>query len=110
MITDKDIQKLKNVFATKDDLGKFATKDDLVAFEGRIDKKSATKDDIKALATKKDLHTIADDIVEYIDNTHSEGMKEMKEYVGSLAREVSSVLTNHEGRIKDLEKHSFPTN
>ena len=38
MITDRDIIKLKSVFATKEDLGRFATKDDF-----------ATKEDFKDL-------------------------------------------------------------
>lgn len=132
MITDKDIQKLKSVFATKDDLGKFATKDDLkkfatkddlkkfatkddlVAFEGRIDKKFATKDDlkkaVKPLVTKKDLSSFSDQIIEFITLSDKANGDEMREHVNSLAKEISSIVTNHEGRIKDLEKHSFPTN
>ena len=41
MITDKDIEKLKQVFATKDDLKGLASKDDLMKFKdemvGRLD-------------------------------------------------------------------------
>lgn len=38
-ITDKDVIKLKGVFATKEDLNRFATKDDISRF--------ATKDELK---------------------------------------------------------------
>lgn len=36
MITDADITKLKQVFATKDDLKKFATKDDLASMAKQL--------------------------------------------------------------------------
>ena len=36
MITDKDIKKLKQVFATKDDLKSLASKDDLIIFKDEI--------------------------------------------------------------------------
>jgi len=57
MITDRDIEKLKAVFATKEDLKNFATKEDLKQFatkedlhlmEVRMDKKYATKEEINA--------------------------------------------------------------
>ena len=52
MLDDKDIQKLKESFATKDDLKNFATKDDLNEIKADL-KNFATKDDFKDL--KKDL-------------------------------------------------------
>ena len=52
MITDKDIAKLKKVFATKDDLKNFATKDDLKEIRQEINR-FTTKDDLQNL--KKDL-------------------------------------------------------
>ncbi len=36
MITDNDIKKLKQTFATKEDLKGFATKDDLIDFKDAI--------------------------------------------------------------------------
>lgn len=47
MITDQDIEKLKQVFATKEDINRFATIDDLDRF--------ATKEDLDRFATKDDL-------------------------------------------------------
>lgn len=69
MITDKDITKLKSVFATKEDLktsetgirndlNKFATKEYLKKSETGIRndlKRFATKNDLKRFATKDDL-------------------------------------------------------
>lgn len=36
MITDRDIKKMKTIFATKDDLKQYASKKDLRSMEGRI--------------------------------------------------------------------------
>lgn len=68
MITDQDVKKLKQTFATKEDLKDMATKDDLKAF--------VTKDDLKAelerFATKDDLNKkteeIGKTIIEAISN------------------------------------------
>jgi hypothetical protein len=49
MITDADIEKLKQVFATKDDL---------LSMEARMDRKYATKRDLDRFATKDDLNDI----------------------------------------------------
>ena len=61
MITDKDIVKLKQVFATKDDLK---------AMEQRQDAKYATKDDLsnEFVTIKKDLKQVKKD-VRYIKKT-----------------------------------------
>lgn len=45
MITDQDIEKLKGVFATKDDIANMATKDDIADIESRM----VTKDDFEGL-------------------------------------------------------------
>lgn len=70
--TKEDLQALPKKddlkkFATKDDLRKFATKDDLKKFATKNDlKKFATKNDLKKFATKSDLRKFAtkDDLVE----------------------------------------------
>ena len=36
MIDDKDVEKLSEIFATKDDLEKYATKDDIIEFKNEI--------------------------------------------------------------------------
>jgi predicted nuclease with TOPRIM domain len=61
MITDNDVNKLKTIFATKDDLKAFATKDDLKAF--------ATKDDLKTSHEKvmDKLDVIAKELQDFRD-------------------------------------------
>ena len=49
MITDADIEKLKKVFATKDDLNSFATKDDLKAYPTKVDLAKAFEENNKIL-------------------------------------------------------------
>ncbi len=82
MITDADITKLKQVFATKDDLKQFATKDDLKQF--------ATKDDLKQFATKDDLKQLREDIIHDVADM--------------LDNKIGPILNNHESRIDRLEK------
>lgn len=70
MITDNDVKKLANVFATKNDL---------VAMEARQDKKCATKDDLKDMKDmllddidgklKKQKEEIVEAVGEYITDT-----------------------------------------
>jgi hypothetical protein len=57
MITDRDIEKLKQVFATKEDLKDFATKKDLQSMEERFNRKFATKEDISKFPTKDEMRT-----------------------------------------------------
>ena len=63
MITDKDIQKLSEVFATKEDLKGLATKDYL--------KSLATKEELKGRATKKDL----DDLTKHVNELAGDVVK-----------------------------------
>ena len=64
MITDKDVQKLSEAFATKEDLKGLATKDDLKSLATKEDLKDlATKKEIEKLATAKNLDELAGDVV-----------------------------------------------
>jgi len=55
-LTNRDINKLKEVFATKEDFKNVLTKEDAKAFATKDDLKNLlTKEDAKALATKEDL-------------------------------------------------------
>ncbi len=49
MITYRDIEKLRQVFATKDDLKNYATKGDFKDMESRMDLKYPSKDDLNLL-------------------------------------------------------------
>ena len=119
MITDKDIQKLKTVFATKEDLNSFSTKDDLKNF--------ATKDDLKNFATKDDLEKLEIrtgesfiDVKDKIDNLENQ-FKDLKNEVISMEdhiiKEIQSMkldqqaslshrreIADHETRITKIEQ------
>lgn len=59
-----DIDLLKTIFSTKDDLKKFATKDELVAFEIRTNQKlEDLEEKIKYLPTKDDFFTKMDEVM-----------------------------------------------
>lgn len=79
-LNQADIELLKGVFATKDDLTGFATKDDLIAMEKRQDGKYATKNDLVSMekrqdskyATKEDLKGMEKRLtkrMDYVDKT-----------------------------------------
>jgi hypothetical protein len=117
MITDKDIQKLKAVFATKDDLinmehrfdSKFATKDDLINMEHRFDSKFATKNDLKNFATKDDLKNFAtkDDLKNFATK---DDLKSFQQTLLLQLQENSNKLENKMNTLEinilsELEKH-----
>ena len=82
MITDRDIEKLKTVFATKEDLKQFATKDDLKRF--------ATKEDLNRFVTKLELR------------------EELKEWSNEIISTIEKVFNDHaqrtDSRIEKLER------
>lgn len=84
-LTKKDIEKLKDVFATKDDLKGFATKDDL-----------------KNFATKDDLSRINENIDWLIGAFRK--MQEDLTVRFSQYRRHDDQLENHELRIKKIEE------
>lgn len=102
MITDKDIIKLKTIFATKDDLKWFATKEDLKLF--------ATKEDLKAFSTKEDMSEMRKD---YTETFHT-----VIEMIGDISVKLDAVLVaikdnkdglnDHERRLDRLEDQVFP--
>ena len=85
MLTSSDIQKLKEVFATKQDFERFATKEDLKGFATKKDLESfATKKDLEKFATKKALNETTNDLLELIQLTS----KELKDDIASLRVEI----------------------
>lgn len=80
MLTNNDIQRLKEVFATKDDLKGFATKDDFEYLKVKIN------------AIEYSLIQL-NDKVDRIDK---------RDYEDSTA--FASTLTNHDARIRRLEQ------
>ncbi|MEK7141560.1 MAG: hypothetical protein AAB800_03390 [Patescibacteria group bacterium] len=98
MITDADVEKLKKVFATKDDLKRFATKDDLKRF--------ATKEDFKIMETE-----LRGDIANDLKSMEARLRKNIVDDVADILQEsVINLLSQHEERIDRLEKHvgGFP--
>jgi len=125
MITDADIDKLKAVFATKedifsmersiradmatkedlkrfatkDDLKKFATKEDLKRFATKEDlERFATKDDLKGFATKDDLKrfTLKDDLLEM--------EQRMTKTIVNTVMEVYDYLARQDEEIKPMKR------
>lgn len=109
MITDKDIEKMKAVFATKADLISFVTKNDLKRF--------ATKEDLKQYATKDALQALDEkmgkgfvEIIKYIGDTRddivhllSKQINDFKQEMRDITRSHQSTLDNHETRLAHLE-------
>jgi len=121
MITDADINILKTVFATKEDLKGFATKDDLQKMESGIRHDMATKDDLKRFATKDDLKRFAtkEDVQEIVkESTESivEGVRIIIDMLGETSKKtehntqelqtVRIIQGDHEARIRNLEHAS----
>jgi len=98
MITNADITKLKDVFATKEDLKSFATKDDLKAFATKDDLKGfATKDDLKGFATQQSLdEAIADVKIEF-----GEVHDKIDTIAATVAR-IENAIDKLSGNIEDL--------
>ena len=93
MITDADIKKLKQVFATKDDLK---------SMEARQDKKYATKDDLKSMEARQDKkYATRDDLKRSLDDTKKDIVKELTDY---MQNNVINLLSEHEVRLDRLEK------
>lgn len=90
MITDSDIEKLKTVFATKEDLKDFATKADLKEF--------ATKKDLDKCVTNVTFNVAIDRLLEYINDTSESILAAINK------ADFAGRLNDHEQRIKHLEK------
>ena len=102
--SDDQIQQLKDIFATKDDLKGFATKTDLKPF--------ATKDDLKSFATKTDLKPFAtkDDFKGFAtrDETKSilsKALAPLKRDIKSIKKDLNWVIGKYDTRLNHLEKH-----
>lgn len=102
MITDKDIEKLKTVFATKDDLKSFASKADLQSF--------ATKADLRFYATKDDLKNGLSEttkvLVELIGDAADQVMKSIRDEFKLYREEsiaIKKMVYSHELRLDKIE-------
>lgn len=123
MITDQDIEKLKQVFATKKDLEQFATKEDLNRFATKEDlKRFATKEDLERFVTKEDfdtrLDTMSKEIVNLFNSTNQridridEKIDRNNEIILEILQEIRThriVLGDHEKRFQKVEAKLFPS-
>ncbi len=95
----QEIQEIKAVMVTKDDIKNMATKDDLKNFATKDDLKNfATKDDIKNMATKDDIKDMA---------TKSDVRKAIHEsenlILGEVSRVHSIMLQRTDALAKDMQ-------
>ena len=87
-ITKKDVEKLSEVFATKEDLSKF---------EARIDQKFATKEEFKQVAN--DLSRFRNEVT----ISHDKIFKKLEDMTIEMNRRQEDQLENHEKRLVVLE-------
>ena len=105
MITDKDIKKLKEAFATKDDLKSFATKDDLRSFATKDDLKSfATKDDLKSFATKDDFKDLKVNLISAMEKVFPTRI-EMDSHFDDFRQEISDMQTSVDAYSKKADTY-----
>ncbi len=108
MITDKDIQKLKSVFATKNDLTRFATKEDLEKLEIRTGESFIeVKNKIDNLENRFDgLESQFKDLKNEVISMEDHIIKELKSI--QLDQQVSlshrREIADHETRITKIER------
>ena len=108
MITDKDIAKLKKVFATKDDLKNFATKDDLKEIRQEINR-FTTKDDLQNL--KKDLRKDMRESFTKLIEMMTDGTTRILQKLDDRNDEIKGQriqIGDHENRIEEIENKVFP--
>ena len=96
-ITKKDVDKLSEIFATKDDLKAFATKDDLRAFATKVDlERFVTK-----LEFKEEMGKITTSLDWLVGKTETI-LNELK-IINSQMGRYDRKLEDHETRITTLE-------
>ncbi|MDD5593455.1 MAG: hypothetical protein PHG97_01770 [Candidatus Margulisbacteria bacterium] len=109
-ITNKDVEKLKEVFATKEDLKSFATKEDLKSFATKEDLKAfATKEGLKVFATKDELTTsingLRTELIEKIDDSAKEVKREILGGLDKVMGELAKIRDEQTcARGKDREQ------
>ena len=89
MITDKDIEKMKKVFATKGELRSLKVK-------------MATKEDLKKYATKEDIQRSTDELVDLITVSFGRVDKAIERM-----EEHDDIINNHEHRLDKLEDNVY---
>lgn len=105
MITDKDIVKLKEVFATKEDLEKLDLK---TASSFADNEKRITKIDVEISSLKKDVSSLKKDVSEIKDHLLTMednilGAINKIQNENAITSTYRPKLENHEQRISKLE-------
>lgn len=96
MITDKDISKLKETFATKEDLKHFATKEDLANLSNTF----ATKDEFKEL---KDDVVIIKETTQGLVSSVDKILKKLDEQEYAVLKFNDS---KQDQKLKELAEHT----
>ena len=99
-----DLELLKGIFATKDDLKGFATKDDLKIFATKKDLAAMEKRQDEKFATKKDLAEM-----EKRFDTKFPTKDEMNQKFENLEIMIADSFQSHEKRISRLEQNAHVT-
>src|SRR3990167_4254806 len=111
-LNQADIDLLRGIFATKDDLKGFATKDDLKGFATKDDLKNfATKDDLKAFATKRDLVAMEKRLDEKVASKHDLVAME-KRIKLTTKQDLMAMENRYDDKLEAMEKRQdakFPT-
>ncbi len=98
MLDDKDINKLKSVFATKSDFKNLATKKDLSDSENRMSKLFATKKDVEEVKGElKDMKELLQSLLVAADS--------IAKSIGDLKLEYAAIatqLSRHDRWIKQI--------
>lgn len=97
MITNNDINKLKEVFATKDDLKAYATRDEVKAIVAEANDDQNAKIDAKLIQFRSDIFNKIDLVIGELKTIREEQAV------------VSYRLSDHEDRITKLESSLSPT-
>jgi uncharacterized coiled-coil protein SlyX len=109
MITDQDITKLKEVFATKDDLKGFATKEALCALDARVERLEMKVDGITEEVG--DLKVGMGELNDKMDEMHSK----MDRFLGNMdalqqdGAAGAVIFARHSRQIKSLAVHTGAT-
>lgn len=115
-MTDLNVQKLKGIFATKDDLNtikeemkKYATKEDIEnsfeEFATRLFKVIVTKDDLKNFYTKDEMDAKFNQILSLVDRISKDNqtLEQEQQVLGNRVYQVHQPqLENHEARLKRI--------
>lgn len=92
-LTTADIDLLRGIFATKDDLAQFATKDDVKEIVKEETKHFTTKDDLTQFATR-----------EYLDKTLDNKLAPLKKDIKKIKHDQNTIISFFDNQTIGLKK------